>query len=160
MDDKQKDVAIIEASALLVTLIFIILSFYTSSYALYYTTWQTRCTLNPQECTWPPWLAAFSALVGTLEPYTYAVGFFFVVAAFTATLRLFEIGRGWLLAGLQKVEFLFFGMGLVLLAIMFFAKAPRDVYTLAWIAFVTLGMIGGPLLYAYHRRHALVSEPL
>ena len=54
MDDNQKDVAIIEASALLVTLIFIILSFYSSNYAMYYTTWQQRCTLNPQECAWPP----------------------------------------------------------------------------------------------------------
>ena len=33
MDDDQKDVAIIEASALLVTLIFIILSIYSSNYA-------------------------------------------------------------------------------------------------------------------------------
>jgi hypothetical protein len=53
MDDDQKDVAIIEASALLVTLIFIILSIYSSN----------------------------SALVTILEPFTYAVGFFFVVAA-------------------------------------------------------------------------------
>jgi hypothetical protein len=47
MDDKRKDVAIIEASALLATLVFIILSFYMSYYAQWYGMWQRRCTVNP-----------------------------------------------------------------------------------------------------------------
>jgi hypothetical protein len=156
MDDHQKDIAIIEASALLVTLIFIILSFYSSNYALYYT---MLCSSNPKGCVWPPWLTSLSALVTILEPYTYLIGFFFVVAAFAATLHLFEIGSGWLLAGLQKVEFLFFAMGLILLAIMFVSNAPRDMYTFAWIAIATSCMIVVPLLYAYHGRHASISEP-
>lgn len=159
MDDDQKDVAIIEASALLVTLIFIVLSFYSSNYAMYYTTWQQRCTLNPQECTWPPWMAALSATVGTLEPYTYSVGFFFVVAASAATIRLFSMASAWVLAGLRIIESAFFFMGLMCLAVMFFSKAPRDVGAFAMLAVITLGMIVVPLLYACYRRQWRV-EPL
>jgi hypothetical protein len=125
MDDDQKDVAIIEASALLVTLIFIILSIYSSN----------------------------SVLVTILEPFTYAVGFFFVVAASAAAIRLLMTWSAWALAGLRIIEFLFFWVGLLLLAVVFFFRAPRDVDGFVVLALVTLGMIGGPLLYAYHRRH-------
>jgi hypothetical protein len=150
MDDDQKDVAIIEASALLVTLIFIILSFYSSNYALYYT---MLCSSNPKGCVWPPWLTALSALVTILEPFTYAVGFFFVVAASAAAIRLLMTSSAWALAGLRIIEFLFFCMGLFLLAVVFFFRAPKDIDGLVVLALVTLGMIVGPLLYAYHRRH-------
>jgi len=160
MDDKQKDVAIIEASAFLVTLVFIILSFYSSNYAQYYTMWQQRCTSNPQECTWPPWLAALSALVGTLEPYTYAVGFFFIMAASAATIRLFVTWSAWVLAGLQIIEFAFFLSGLYSLALMFFFKAPRDVNGFVVLALITLGAIVVPLLYAYHNRQWRSLKPL
>jgi hypothetical protein len=155
MDDEHVDVAIIEASALLITLIFIILSFYSANYAMYYTTWQQRCTSNPQECAWPPWLAALSAQVGTLEPHTYAVGFFFVVAAMAATVRLFMTDSTWQKAGLQVIELSFFLMGLVALAYVFFFRALRGVYTLGFIVLVTLGMIAGPLWWAHHRRRVI-----
>lgn len=152
MDDDQKDVAIIEASALLVTLIFIVLSFYSSNYALYYTMLQQECSSNPKGCVWPPWLAALSAQVGTLEPYTYSVGFFFVVAALAATIRLFKMASPWALAGLRNIEFAFFFMGLFSLAVVFFSKAPRDVNAFALLAVITLLLIGMPLAYAYYRR--------
>ena len=149
VDDNAKDVAIIEASALLVTLIFIVLSFYSSNYALYYT---MLCSSNPKGCVWPPWLAALSAQVTTLEPYTYSVGFFFVVAALAATIRLFKMASPWALAGLRNIEFAFFFMGLFSLAVVFFSKAPRDVNAFALLAVITLFLIGVPLAYAYYRR--------
>lgn len=103
MDDDQKDVAIIEASALLVTLVFIILSLYLSYYTQWYAMWQHGCPSNAP-CVWPPYMAEMSALVGTLEPFTYAVGFFFVVAASAATIHLLKVGSAWRLAAVRIVE--------------------------------------------------------
>jgi hypothetical protein len=158
VDDNAKDVAIIEASALLVTLIFIILSFYISNYTQFFTTWEQQCTLNPQQCTWPPWLGALSAQVGTLELFTYYIGFFFVVAASAATIRLLLPWSAWALAGLRIIEFLFFWGGLLLLAFVFFSRVPQDVRFVV-LSVITLAMIAGPLAYAYHRRDMPVISP-
>jgi hypothetical protein len=155
MDDDQKDVAIIEASALLVTLIFIVLSFYSSNYTQFYTTWQQQCALNPQQCAWPPWLGALSAQVGGLEFLAYLVGFFFVVAALAATMRLFMTDRDWVWAGLRTVESAFFGMGLFGLAFVFFFRALKDLYTLGVLIIITLAVIGGALWWAHHRRDVI-----
>ena len=120
---------------------------------MYYTTWEQQCSSNLKGCVWPPWLTALSAQVGTLELFTYYIGFFFVVAASAATIRLLLPWSAWALAGLRIIEFLFFCMGLFLLAVVFFFRAPKDIDGLVVLALVTLGMIVGPLLYAYHRRH-------
>lgn len=152
MDDNQKDVAIIEASALLVTLIFVILSFYSSNLAQYYS---MLCSSNPNGCVRPPWLTNLSDFVTTLTYFTYAVGFFFVVAAVAATVRLFLSDSAWQKAGLQIIEFWFFLLGLIFLAAVFFSRAPANLYQLAFIAFVTLGSIAVPLWWAHHRRHVI-----
>jgi hypothetical protein len=103
-------------------------------------------------------MAAMAALVGSLEPYSYVVGFFFVTAASAATFHLFIV-EGWPSVGLRIIEVLFFWMGLFSLAVMFFFNAPRDMKGLVVIALVTIGLIVGPLAYAYHRRHAWIFEP-
>lgn len=129
MNDDQKDVAIIQASGLLLTLIFLILPIRSSDYTL----------------------------VTTLDMrYMYAVGFFFLVAASAATMHLFLEGNALGLEGLQNMEFIFFMMGLIGLAIPFFVSARRDVYTSAWIVFFTLVMIAVSLLIAYRHRPASV----
>ena len=66
MANKDKDAVIIESSALLVTLMFVILSFYGS---------------------------AQSPFAAKLEPFAYLIGFLFTVAALLATLHLFEVAR-------------------------------------------------------------------
>jgi glucan phosphoethanolaminetransferase (alkaline phosphatase superfamily) len=148
MDDDRKDVAIIEASALLVTLIFIILSLHLSYYAQWYAIWQQGCSSNPQ-CTWPTYMATMSAFVGSLEPYAYLVGFFFVVSASAATIRLFSRGTEWVSKGLRPIELVFFLMGLFFLAVMFFANAQTNVNGLVAIALLTLVLVAVPLLMAY-----------
>jgi len=160
MDDDQKDVAIIEASALLVTLIFIILSLHMSYYAQWYAIWRQVCSADPQSCTWPPDMAAMSALVGTLEPYSYLVGFFFVMAAFAATIRLFSMVSPGLLAGLRFAELAFFLSGLIALAVVFFARAPKDVYTLGLLILVSLCITVVSLRYARHHKQWRTLEPL
>lgn len=157
MDDKQVDVAIIEASALLMTLIFIILSLYMSYYAQWYAIWQQGCSSNPQ-CTWPPYMATMSRLVGTLEPYTYLVGFFFMVSASAAAIRLFSGKREWMSAGLRPIELVFFLAGIFFLAVFFFANTQTNVNGRVVIALLTIVLIAVPLLIAYRGRHGSLSE--
>jgi hypothetical protein len=128
MDDDQKDAAIIEASALLVTLVFIILSFYGSVYYQLVIYYLQRCTVNQTECRQiAPFLTPFTTNMATLEPLTYVVGLFFMVAASAAAIRLLWARSSWSLAGLRAVEVIFFVAGIVSLAGMFFLRFALDI---------------------------------
>lgn len=111
MAEKDKDVAIIEASALLVTLVFVVLTFYTTFYGQYYAMFQQQ---NPSKVN--EVLVAFALLMTANEGFFYLVGVFFLAAALTATLHLFDIGPNWFLMGLGYVELTLFACGLLVLA--------------------------------------------
>lgn len=152
MDDKQVDVAIIEASALLATLIFLILSFYGSMYSQLLVYYLQQCAVSQQQCTsLAPVVTPFSTIMANLTPFAYYIGFFFVAAASVATIHLFATGRAWVLAGLQIMEFAFFLFGLYSLALMFFFNAPRDASGGALLAVIALGVIVLSLVIAYRR---------
>ena len=124
MDD-EKDIAIIEASAVLATLVFIVLSLYMSYYTQWYAMWHT--SVPPTRSVfglpiWQRWLPLWG--LGTIH---LCCGFFFVMAASAATIHLFRVGSAWRLAAVRNLEIAFFMSGLGKLAVMFFFRAPKDV---------------------------------
>lgn len=147
MTDKDKDLAIIETSALLVTLIFLILSFYGSVYAQYYVMVQEQKI--PE---FPAFLISLASFYTMLERFSYLIGFLFTVAALAATLSVFRTGPAWMLRGLRNAEFVFFAFGLALLGCMFLLNAPKDPLSFVVYAALALALTFVCIAHAYLHR--------
>jgi hypothetical protein len=149
MAEKDKDVVIIEASALLVTLIFIVLTFYTTFYGQYYAMFQQQ---NPSKLT--EVMIAFASLITAYEQWFYLVGVFFLAAALTATLHLFDVGPDWFLRGLSYVELTLFAAGLWTLGATFWAisHGADNMLANAVALVVVISLIWLPIAYLQRKK--------